>query len=154
MVISDWTFRALKESRFQIDYLAYNTMLEIQLKVLSSASYDEKRTESITNLFEECCKDGLLSSNFVTMLTRGPFHKEGWTKEESQRLCKELWGDHESIPASWTRELKDKYKARFPESPVPRQKPKRKAIREEEEEEQEKWYTHLEKFVREKPQRT
>ena len=131
-------------------------MLEIQLKVLSSASYDERRAELITNLFEECCKDGLLSSNFVTMLTRGPFHKEGWTKEESQRLCNELWDGHESIPASWTRELKDKYKARFPESPVPRQKPKRKAIQEEEEEEeeQEKWYTHLEKFGREKPQRT
>jgi len=151
LVISDWTFRALKESRFQIDYLAYNTMLEIVLKVLSSASDDEKRTESITNLFEECCKDGLLSSNFVTMLTRGPFHKEGWTKEESQRLCKELWDGHESIPASWTRELKDTYKARFPKSPVQRQKPKRKAIQKEK---QEKWYTHLEKFGRKEPQRT
>ena len=151
MVVSDWTFRALKDSRFQIDYLAYNLMLEIQLKVLSSASDNERRAELITNLFEECCKDGLLSSNFVTMLTRGPFQKEGWTKEESQRLCKELWGDHEIPPSSWTRELKDKYKAHFPQSPAQRNKQKRQTIGEEE---QEKWYTHLDKFRREKPQRT
>lgn len=75
------------------------------MKVLSSPDQDKRREKLITGVFEQCCKDGLLSSKFVRKISKGPFY-EGWTKEEGERLCKELLGDP-PFPPAWSRNLKN-----------------------------------------------
>ena len=100
------TFGAYKRSRFAVDHLAHTWLLEIALKVLSSPNNDKRREEVVTELFKQCCKDGFLSSQFLSKLTEGPFHDEGWTREESGRICRELLGDPPYATA-WSRNLKD-----------------------------------------------
>ena len=79
------------------------------MKVLSSPTANDRRQDTITHIFEQCCRDGLLSSRFVRTLSNGPFHDDGWTEDESERVCKELFGrDHPSFPSAWSRNLKDK----------------------------------------------
>ena len=100
----------MKESRFPPNTsLVYIWLLEIALKVLSSPNNDKRQAELVTKLFEQCCKDGLLSSKFVRKLSpfsQGPFYDEGWTVEESERICKELFGDPPCFPSGWSRNLK------------------------------------------------
>lgn len=103
------TFWAFKRSRFQVDHLAYKWLLEIALKVLPSQYDDERREEFITDIFEQVCADGWLSSTFLNTITSGPFYDEGWTKVESERLYKKLMGDP-PFPTSWSRNLKDESK--------------------------------------------
>jgi len=107
LTIGQWTFRAYEESRFTIDHLAYIWLLEIALKVLASPDADVRRKELVTSVFEQCCRDGLLSSKFVRTLSDGPFHEDGWSKEKSEWMCKELLGDT-PFPTAWSRNLKDK----------------------------------------------
>ena len=78
------------------------------MKVLASPTANDRRQDTITHIFEQCCRDGLLSSRFVRTLSNGPFHDDGWTEKESKRVCKELFGDHPSFPSAWSRNLKDK----------------------------------------------
>ena len=104
--VAQSTFCAMRASRFRLTFQSYTWLLEVLLKVLSSANDDERRANLITEVFQQCCKDGLLSRAFVDRLIDGPFYNTGWTKQESVRLCTELWGD--VFPPAWTRELKDK----------------------------------------------
>ena len=105
--IAEWTFQALEASRFQTDYQALTWMLEVVLKEMPSSDDDEIRAELITQIFQQCCNDGILSSSFVTKLTTGPFYDTGWTKEVADQLCKELWGNPPSFNPAWSRELKE-----------------------------------------------
>ena len=102
---SQLTFRAMKNSRFSPDHLAYTWLLEIGLKVLASPDNDIRREEFVTSLFKQCCTDGLLSSQFLKKLSSGPFCEEGWTAKESKRICDELLGDP-PFPNAWSRNMK------------------------------------------------
>jgi hypothetical protein len=97
---------AFKRSRFQVDHLAYTWLLEIALKVLSSQSDDTRRAETIKELIEQTCIDGMLSSTFLNKFSNGPFYEEGWTQDESERLRKEHLGDP-PFPTAWSRNVKD-----------------------------------------------
>ncbi|KAL7545361.1 hypothetical protein ACHAWF_008710, partial [Thalassiosira exigua] len=105
LTLSRNTLRALKESRFPLEYTAYCWLLEVALKVLSSPQDDKRRREFVMSTFDECCREGLLSSKLVKVLSNGPFHDEGWTADESERTCKELFAD-QPLPSSWSRNLK------------------------------------------------
>mmetsp|Transcript_13609 Transcript_13609/g.22184 ORF Transcript_13609/g.22184 Transcript_13609/m.22184 type:complete len:225 (-) Transcript_13609:1678-2352(-) len=104
------TFWAMKESRFPPNTsLVYIWLLEIALKVSPSPNNDKRQAELVTKLFEQCCKDGFLSSKFVKKLSpfsQGPFYDGGWTAEDSERICKELFGDPPCFPSGWSRNLK------------------------------------------------
>jgi hypothetical protein len=100
------TLLAFKRSRFQVDHLAYTWLLEIALKVLSAQSDNTRRAETIKELIEQICIDGMLSSTFLNKLSNGPFYEEGWTQDESERLRKEHLGDP-PFPTAWSRNVKD-----------------------------------------------
>jgi len=102
------TFESFKKSRFPVDHHAYAWLLEIAFKVFSSPNADNRRKEFVTEVYTQCCNDGLFSSTFLKVLTDGSFYNEGWTKEQSVELCTELFGDPPCFVASWSRNLKDK----------------------------------------------
>lgn len=98
------TFWAWRESRFGINSFAYAWLLEIGLKVLSSPKDNKKREDFIKNLTKHCCKDGLMSRKFVRELADGVVYDEGWTAEESKRMCDEVLGEP-PFPFQWSRNL-------------------------------------------------
>lgn len=86
----------MKESRFEPDYVAYVWLLEIALKVLTSPVNDERRIEVVTSIFEQCCKEGMLSGKFARVLS-------STLKPE---ICKQLFGDL-PLPTAWSRNLRN-----------------------------------------------
>ncbi|KAL9185104.1 hypothetical protein ACHAXT_002881 [Thalassiosira profunda] len=76
LTVGSLALRAMKSSRFAPDHLVYVWLLEIGMKVLPSLAV-EKREETITAIFRQCCDDGLLSKKWLKTLCRSPSSEEG-----------------------------------------------------------------------------
>ena len=82
------TMELYKSSRFHVDDVAYVFMLEITLRV---------SPEDVEGLFSECCRDGLLSRDFIQKMI------ESTPKDERKDLCEELFGDPPTFAVAWSR---------------------------------------------------
>ena len=80
-----------KKSRFRVDDVAYVFMLDVTLRVLPESP------EDVEVLFSECCRDGLLSRDFIQKMI------ESAPKDERKDLCEELFGNPPTFAAAWSR---------------------------------------------------
>ncbi|KAL7482440.1 hypothetical protein ACHAW6_008115 [Cyclotella cf. meneghiniana] len=106
LILGQETFWAMRESRFGIDSLAYEWLLEIALKVLHSPENHSRRRVFVESLIQQCCKDGLLSAKCVRLLESLKEEDGERTVEEGQRGSNFL-GDA-PFPATWSRNVSNK----------------------------------------------
>jgi len=112
--VGQWTFWAMRDSRFGVNSLAYEWLLDIGLKVLASQKDNKRREDFLISLVEQCCRDGLLSVRFVKSLSSGRVFDEGWTAGERERICRQIFGDA-PFPMHWSRNLCGRYSTPTPE---------------------------------------
>ncbi|KAL7520984.1 hypothetical protein ACHAWX_005674 [Stephanocyclus meneghinianus] len=106
LIVGQETFWAMRESRFGIDSLAYEWLLEIALKVLHSPENHSRRRVFVESLIRQCCKDGLLSVKCVRLLESLEEEDGERTAEEGRRGSNFL-GDA-PFPATWSRNVSNK----------------------------------------------
>lgn len=96
----------MRESRFGINALAYEWLLEIGLKVLSSPEMDKRRENFVKSLLEQCCKDGFLSRKFVSKVSA--LEVEQLAQEEGENKIFNKYLGKPPYPATWNRNLPDR----------------------------------------------
>lgn len=92
----------MRGSRFGVNNLAYEWLLEIGLKVLHSTENRKRRDDFVNSLLGQCCTDGFLSSTFVSMI-RSLEKKERPEEDEEEGFNKYL--SEPPFPATWTRNI-------------------------------------------------
>jgi hypothetical protein len=91
----------MRESRFGINSIAYEWLLEIGLKVLSSPNH-ERRAVFVESLLNQVCKDGLLSSKFISMV-RALEEEERLATEEGEEEVFDRYLGRPPFPFTWSR---------------------------------------------------
>eukprot|EP00804_Cyclotella_cryptica_P025415 CCRYP_017190-RF/>CCRYP_017190-RF protein AED:0.46 eAED:0.46 QI:0/0/0/1/0/0/2/0/119 len=97
----------MRESRFGINSLAYEWLLEIAIKVLHSPENHERRQLFIESLINQCRKDGLLSAKCVSLLKSLEDGERIAEEEEEGQTFIDFLGDP-PFPATWSRNVSDK----------------------------------------------
>lgn len=101
--------KAMRESRFGINALAYEWLLEIGLKVLCTPQNHKRREAFVKSLLEQCCKDGLLSTKFASMI-RSLEKEERSATEEGEEEIFNKYLQNPPFPATWNRNITDNNK--------------------------------------------
>mmetsp|Transcript_25785 Transcript_25785/g.39612 ORF Transcript_25785/g.39612 Transcript_25785/m.39612 type:complete len:300 (+) Transcript_25785:2-901(+) len=83
-------FDKFRASRHHVDHLSYTWVLQTGLVALAEPHYNAIRSEFVTQLYQDCCENGLISNSFLRALANGPVFHQGWTIEESARLTRKL----------------------------------------------------------------
>ena len=96
----------MRQSRFGINALAYEWLLEIGLKVLCTPQNHKRREAFVTSLLQQCCKDGLLSIKFVSMI-RSLEKEERTEGEEGEEEILNKYLQNPPFPATWNRNITD-----------------------------------------------
>jgi hypothetical protein len=98
--LANRTFTEIKESRLQTTHAVYYLLLEVGLAALSGPDRREERSDFLSDIFYECCDEGVLSSKFVQILANSPT----WSMEESQAMM-DIFLPVWPVSASWCRNL-------------------------------------------------
>lgn len=99
-------FSKLDRSRHHVDWISYQWLLEVGLKVLSEEKYNTKRLDFLKNVTRKCCENGLLAREVVRAISNGPVFVDGWTKNMCNQAVKTVLGEW-PLPKSWSRNLKN-----------------------------------------------
>jgi hypothetical protein len=94
----------LRESRFGINALAYELILEIGLKVLHSPENCKRREDFVRGLLKQCCKDGFLSPKFTSMVRSLEEEERSATEEGEKEIFNKYLGEP-PFPATWNRNI-------------------------------------------------
>lgn len=98
-------FDARRRSRHGIDDIAYASLLGVGLEALSFPEDDQRRTDFVHALFDQCREDGLMGKHLVQTLTGSNTYEEGWTIQEREELMKGIFQTW-PFPRSWSRNIR------------------------------------------------
>lgn len=94
----------MRESRFGVNALAYEWVLEIGLKVLSSPEKHDRREQFVMSLLKQVCKDGFLSPKFISMLRSLEAEERSFMKEGEEKMFNKYLAQP-PFPATWNRNV-------------------------------------------------
>lgn len=93
----------MRESRFGINALAYEWLLEIGLKVLQSPEMHKRREDFVHSLLKQCCTDGFLSSKFMDKINS--LEEEHLVEGEGENKIFNKHIGKPPFPATWSRNI-------------------------------------------------
>lgn len=96
--------QAMRESRFGVNNLAFEWLLEIGLKVLASVDNRARREDFVNSLLEQCCKDGYLSGKFISMIRSLEMDERSAADEGKDEIFNKYL-QRPPFPATWTRNI-------------------------------------------------
>mmetsp|Transcript_16707 Transcript_16707/g.20408 ORF Transcript_16707/g.20408 Transcript_16707/m.20408 type:complete len:353 (+) Transcript_16707:677-1735(+) len=101
------TFSNLQSSRHHVDMISYKCLLEIGNRTLTGPSNRKGRKKFIHTVINSCCEDGLLSKDFMSVLSSESF-RHNLETGEIRAIGEKFFSDW-PLPNNWHRNVKPQH---------------------------------------------